>query len=229
MTLENLARIGKLKAHAADEREIARLLESADRALKDAAVAGLSTDSRLELAYRALMQAALAAMLANGYRPATSEPGHHQVVIQALPKTIGMAAERVQVLEAYAGGLSQGEKSKRLSRLAGIGRGRTRMCRRGDPVARRRACVDRCAARQSGSKIARRISGSGGLEPELAAERAELAHSLVVSLDGPAEEDAESAWDAEILRRLAEIESGTAELVDRDELRRRMRARMSRA
>jgi hypothetical protein len=101
MTLENLARIGKLKAHAADEREIARLLESADRALKDAAVAGLSTDSRLELAYRALMQAALAAMLANGYRPATSEPGHHQVVIQALPKTIGMAAERVQVLEAY--------------------------------------------------------------------------------------------------------------------------------
>ena len=101
MTLENLARIGKLKAHAADEREIERLLDSADRALKDASVAALSTDSRLELAYRALMQAALAAMLANGYRPATSEPGHHQVVIQALPKTIGMAAERVQVLEAY--------------------------------------------------------------------------------------------------------------------------------
>ena len=101
MTLENLARIGKLKAHAADEREIARLLESADRALKDASVAALSTDSRLELAYRALMQAALAAMLASGYRPATSEPGHHQVVIHALPKTIGMAAERVQVLDAY--------------------------------------------------------------------------------------------------------------------------------
>ena len=42
-----------------------------------------------------------AAILANGYRPATSEPGHHQVVIQALPKTIGMAPERVQVLDAY--------------------------------------------------------------------------------------------------------------------------------
>ena len=61
------------------------------------------------------------------------------------------------------------------------------------------------------------------------AERADLAHSLVVSLDGPADKDAEAAWDAEILRRLAEIESGTAELIDRDELRRRMRARMSRA
>lgn len=101
MTLENLLRIGKLKAHAADEREIARLLESADRALGDTSVAGLSTDARLELAYRALMQSALAAMLASGYRPSTSEPGHHQVVIQALPKTIGMAPDRVQLLEAY--------------------------------------------------------------------------------------------------------------------------------
>ncbi len=101
MTLDNLARIGKLKAHAADEREIARLLESADRALKDASAATLSSDSRLELAYRALMQAALAAILANGYRPSTSEPGHHQLLIQMLPKTIGIAPGRVQVLEAY--------------------------------------------------------------------------------------------------------------------------------
>jgi len=101
MTLENLLRIGKLKAHAADEREIARLLESAHRALKDASVPGLSSDSRLDLAYRALMQAALAAVMANGYRPATSEPGHHQLLLQALPKTIGLAPERIQVLEAY--------------------------------------------------------------------------------------------------------------------------------
>jgi len=61
MTLDNLLRIGKLKAHAADEREIARLLESAERALKDACVPGLSGDSRLDLAWRTVMQAALAA------------------------------------------------------------------------------------------------------------------------------------------------------------------------
>lgn len=61
------------------------------------------------------------------------------------------------------------------------------------------------------------------------AERAELAHSLVGSLDGPADADAQSAWDAEILRRLAEVEAGSAQLVDREELRRRMKARMSRA
>ena len=59
------------------------------------------------------------------------------------------------------------------------------------------------------------------------AERAELAHSLVLSLDGPADADAEQAWEAEIRRRLAEIDAGTAELIDREELRRRMRARMS--
>ena len=99
--MENLLRIGKLKAHAADEREILRLLDSARLALKDAAVADLSGDSRLNLAYRAMMQAALAAVLANGYRPSTSEPGHHQLLLQTLPKTIGLPSERVLVLEGF--------------------------------------------------------------------------------------------------------------------------------
>ena len=99
--MENLQRIGKLKAHGADERELARLLESAGVALKDAKLASLSSTSRLELAYRAIMQAALAAMLAKGYRPATSEPGHHQVLLQALPLTLGLAPARVLVLEAF--------------------------------------------------------------------------------------------------------------------------------
>jgi hypothetical protein len=40
------------------------------------------------------------------------------------------------------------------------------------------------------------------------------------------DEDAEEAWEVEILRRIAEIDSGAAELIDRDELRRRMRARV---
>ena len=60
-------------------------------------------------------------------------------------------------------------------------------------------------------------------------ERADLAHNLVASLDGPTDSDVEKAWDAEILRRLSEIESGTSNLIDREEFRRRMRARMDRA
>jgi putative addiction module component (TIGR02574 family) len=59
-------------------------------------------------------------------------------------------------------------------------------------------------------------------------ERAELAQNLVASLDGPPESDVEKAWDAEILRRLTEIDSGTAKLIDRQEFSRRMRDRMSR-
>jgi putative addiction module component (TIGR02574 family) len=58
-------------------------------------------------------------------------------------------------------------------------------------------------------------------------ERAELAHDLVKSLDAPLDRDAADAWDREILRRLAEIDAGTAKLIDRDELRRRMQERMS--
>ena len=48
-----------------------------------------------------------------------------------------------------------------------------------------------------------------------------------MSLDGAIDSDAEEAWDAEIVRRLAEIDSGTAVLIDREEFRRRMRARIS--
>ena len=59
-------------------------------------------------------------------------------------------------------------------------------------------------------------------------ERAELAQNLVASLDGPPEADVDKAWDTEILRRLAEIDSVTAKLIDRQEFSRRMRARMSR-
>lgn len=57
-------------------------------------------------------------------------------------------------------------------------------------------------------------------------ERAELAHELMKSLDLPVDLDAGDAWDKEILRRLAEIDAGTARLIDRDELRRRIRARL---
>ncbi len=42
--------------------------------------------------------------------------------------------------------------------------------------------------------------------------RAELAAELLASLDGPADPDAEAAWAAEIERRVAAIEAGTAKL-----------------
>jgi putative addiction module component (TIGR02574 family) len=61
-----------------------------------------------------------------------------------------------------------------------------------------------------------------------AAERAELAHDLVSSLDGPVDPRAAQEWEAEIQRRMDEIESGTATLIDRKDFAHRMRERLSR-
>lgn len=109
MTLENLLRIGKLHEHAASKVEIARLLASAEQTLEDARLPLLRGGSRMDLAYRVIMQSALTAILANGYRPATNEPGHHQLIIQSLPTTIGLDAERVRVLDAYRAARNQND------------------------------------------------------------------------------------------------------------------------
>ena len=52
--------------------------------------------------------------------------------------------------------------------------------------------------------------------------RAELAAELLASLDGPADPDAEGAWDAEIERRITAIEAGTIPLEPWEEVRRRI-------
>lgn len=45
--------------------------------------------------------------------------------------------------------------------------------------------------------------------------------------DAPADDDAADAWDRELARRMAEVDAGTAVIVDRDEFRRRMQARFA--
>jgi hypothetical protein len=69
MTLKNLADIGRLKPHSVTAKELARLLDSAATSLADAKNDANHAISRLDLAYKSLMQSALAALMANGYRP----------------------------------------------------------------------------------------------------------------------------------------------------------------
>ena len=57
-------------------------------------------------------------------------------------------------------------------------------------------------------------------------ERAELAHDLLESLDAPADEGVEDAWDEEIIRRIAQVDAGQAKLLSRDEFRRRLQDRL---
>lgn len=53
-------------------------------------------------------------------------------------------------------------------------------------------------------------------------ERAELAHDLIKSLDAPDDNNISSEWELEIQKRVAQIDVGTAKLVDRETFRERM-------
>lgn len=56
-----------------------------------------------------------------------------------------------------------------------------------------------------------------------AADRGKLAEQLVESLDGDLDADAESAWGAEIERRLARLDSGQAKTLSMDDAVARLR------
>ena len=100
MTLQNLAKIGQLKPHKATAEEVARLLAAVRRNLADAQVKGISDETRFDCGYKAVMQCALIAMMASGYRPSTSAPGHHQTMLQSLPLTLGVSNDLWIVLDA---------------------------------------------------------------------------------------------------------------------------------
>lgn len=61
------------------------------------------------------------------------------------------------------------------------------------------------------------------LPPE---ERADVAKRLIASLDGPADEDVEAAWLAEVERRLQDVDRGTAKVEPWDAVRERLAARL---
>jgi len=59
-----------------------------------------------------------------------------------------------------------------------------------------------------------------------AEERADLAHALLESLHEGVDPDADTAWLAELDRRAQAVADGTANLVDWDEARERIAARL---
>ena len=100
MTLENLLAIHRLQAFEPTAGGVPRLLASAGRNLADARLPELSADNRFDAAYKTIMQCAMIGLWAKGFRTATSQPGHHQTAIQALPKTLGLTQDSVIVLDA---------------------------------------------------------------------------------------------------------------------------------
>lgn len=63
-------------------------------------------------------------------------------------------------------------------------------------------------------------------------ERSELAHRLIVSLEGTPEDTPEAiarAWDEEIARRVADMEAGRTQWIPADEVMTRIRDRIAAA
>ncbi len=58
------------------------------------------------------------------------------------------------------------------------------------------------------------------LTPE---DRARLAEELLASLEGELEPDVDAAWDAELIKRISEVDSGAVKLLPADEVFARVR------
>ncbi len=92
--LDNLVRIGKLKAEPPAQAELDGLIRSGLIRLRDAETAGLSLESRFDLAYNAAHALSLAALRWHGYR---SE--NRYLVFQSLTHTLGLEAAQWRVLD----------------------------------------------------------------------------------------------------------------------------------
>lgn len=99
MTLKNLLGIS-LDAIEPEPAAIGKLLAAAQRNIADAQLSGLSEENHFDVAYKAIMQLAMVALHANGFRTTTSRPGHHQTAIQTLPSSVGVEPSQVIVLDA---------------------------------------------------------------------------------------------------------------------------------
>lgn len=100
MTLENLLQTGQLKKHVVSVEEVRQLRSAIRRNLADAHVDGISDETRFDVAYKAIMQLAMLALLVNGFRPSSSSGGHHMTMIQSLTKSIDLPKETMIVLDA---------------------------------------------------------------------------------------------------------------------------------
>jgi hypothetical protein len=90
---------GWLVEHKTSSQEIVDLLGMADRDLAQCRTPHLSPDWQLNIAYSAALQAATAALAADGYRAARD--AHHYRVIQSLAYTINADERLITQLDKF--------------------------------------------------------------------------------------------------------------------------------
>jgi hypothetical protein len=98
--LSNLARIGLLDKVPFSAALFQKIMTTARTRLQDAQRTENSLETRFDCAYTAIRAVADAALLAQGWRTATSKPGHHQTTLQCLVHTLGVSPATVRVLDA---------------------------------------------------------------------------------------------------------------------------------
>lgn len=101
MNLPNLVQHGRLERCVPNAVDVERLLRAARQSLSDAGCEQITAPTRFDAAYEAIMQAAIAALLAIGYRTTSSRGGHHTIAIQSLAVTIALDRERLSELDRY--------------------------------------------------------------------------------------------------------------------------------
>jgi hypothetical protein len=99
MSLENLLRIKQLQEHTPTPEQIQQLLAAAQRNRADSGNVTISEETRFDAAYKCVMQCALIGLMAHGYRPSTTLPGHHVTMIQSLGLTLGVPPTTWAVLD----------------------------------------------------------------------------------------------------------------------------------
>ena len=100
MSLKKLFDNGYLRKAEPTTRDINAKFEVAVRNLRDAANEDISIDTRFRLSFEAMLVAAQALLLADGYRPAAGR-GHYYS-IETLEYTIGESRDIIILLHALA-------------------------------------------------------------------------------------------------------------------------------
>ena len=92
--LDNLVKVGQLKAESSSKQEVTGLISSGAVRLRDAGNESLSIESRFDLAYNAAHALSLAALRRAGYR---SESRY--IVFQCLKHTLNLPNEQWRILD----------------------------------------------------------------------------------------------------------------------------------
>ena len=108
-----------LKALAANARDVVAWLQAAQMKLNDAQQTVVSTGTRMDAAWNAVLLGCLAVACAQGWR-ATSDKGHHAAVFEGAAQAMGLSQARFDELDALRDWRNRKYRAGQFSTLAEV-------------------------------------------------------------------------------------------------------------